>query len=367
MDNNYPRLLHALQEQMRQEERDGYTFIVKRIPDSEAEGELDPRVYQVNLETMAKFKEMGDAPFAVDDTGALVQAMRKFFGWQNDDVTGGIILTERRIVEGSEAQIPVRIYRPPVEGARPAIVFFHGGGFAAGSVDVVENPCKCLALHADAVVISVDYRLAPEHPYPAGVTDCYDVVRWAVEHSEELGIAPGQLAVAGDSAGGNLAAVCALKDRDAGSGMIAFQALLYPSVNMGLLPVEDMIWSLDAYDIRNHDEMIRGMVQGMRSEGDNPLLKLYLQGRAEPSDPYVAPLLGELQGLPETLIITAQYDFLKVENEAYARKLAHSGVPTTLIQYNGTDHAFMDKSGLYPQAEDCMVEIARRFRASLGT
>lgn len=367
MEDQYRRLMAALEEKAVAEQRDGYTFVKKPIPDSDEAGRLDPRVYEVQRAMAERFAKQapGDNPFRVDpeDLVGSAQKMRAFMGWDNRDVTGGAVRTELREIEGTEGSIPVRIYTPPGQARRPAVVFFHGGGFIGGTPEVVENPCKSLALHADAVVVSVDYRLAPEHPFPAGLNDCFDAVRWVSGHADELGVDPGRIAVAGDSAGGNLAAVCALRDRDEGTNLIRYQALIYPTVNMGAVATDDFRWSPDEYDIRDHRELILGGLQGMRSEGPNPFLFMYLQGKAEPGNPYVAPLLADLRGLPKTLIVTAEYDYLRIEDEAYARKLARAGVETVLVQYNGTDHAFIDKLGLYPQSEDCMKEIAKGVRA----
>ncbi|RED41832.1 alpha/beta hydrolase [Paenibacillus sp. VMFN-D1] len=358
---SYSELVRQLQEKAVQVERDGYTFITKPIPDSSVGGELDPRVYLVQKQTTERMKQSG--PFQMpEDPLEFAKLLRGLMGWDNDDVTDGKVSTESRIIEGTEAAIPIRIYTPQGAKLRPAIVFFHGGGFIGGSVDVVENPCKCLALHADAVVVSVDYRLAPECPYPAGITDSFDAVRWVYEHADELQVNRSCIATAGDSAGGNLAAVCAMMDRDQRLGMIKYQVLIYPTVNRGAIETEDFKWSIDQYDIRNHHEYILPGINGMRS---GKISDIYLQGMTDITDPYVSPLLGDLRGLPAALIVAAEYDYLRIENEAYARKLARSGVDVTLVQYKGTDHAFMDKLGLYPQAEDCLIEAAKGFKHAL--
>jgi acetyl esterase/lipase len=360
---NYEQLLAALRARARTEQRDGYEWIVKPIPDSEEGwGELDPRVLEVHKETAARMKGQ-QPPEIPEDPVEFAKMMRRMMGWENRDVTGGAVATECREIEGSETNIPVRIYTPPVDGKRPAVVFFHGGGFIGGSLKTVENPCKCLAYHAGAVVVSVDYRLAPEHPYPAGLTDCFDAVRWVHDHADELGVDPASIAVAGDSAGGNLATVCAMIDRDRKLGLIKYQALIYPSVNMAGAEEEGHRWSPEAYEIRNHREYIEQILGFVGADHGRPKLhELYLQGRIDVTHPHVSPLLADLHGMPETLIITGEFDFLRLENEAYARKLARSGVKTTVIRYNGVDHAFMDKIGQYPQAEDCMTEIALRVR-----
>ncbi|MBJ7996974.1 alpha/beta hydrolase [Bacillus mycoides] len=359
---SYVNLVSKLSEEIQAVKKRGFDFIVKPIPGSDAIGELDPRVLQVTLQTAEKMAVMENQPFDPSDTIGFVTGMRAMMGWNNNDVTRSQVETTYKTIDGTNGPIPLRIYTPSNEGVLPAVVFIHGGGFIGGSVDVVENPCKALAEKAGAVVISVDYRLAPEHPYPAGLTDCFESLIWVYEHAEEIRVNPQQIAISGDSAGGNLSTVCALMDREKGTEMIKFQALIYPSVNMGGVQTEDFNWSLDQYEIRNHAEIITPLVTAL-GESSRVLFQIYLQNNAEITDPHVSPLLSDqLSGMPATLIATAEFDYLKVECEAYAAKLARSGVPTKLIQYNGTDHAFMDKIGLYPQAEDLMNEIAKEIK-----
>lgn len=359
---SYVNLVSKLSEEIPTVKKSGFDYIAKPIPDSGAIGELDPRVLQVTLQSAEKMASMTSQSLDPSDLTGFVKGMREMMGWNNDDVTKTKVETTYKTIDGTNGHISLRIYTPANEGILPAVVFFHGGGFMGGSVDVVENPCKALAEKAGAIVVSVDYRLAPEYPFPAGLTDCFDTVKWVYEHAEEIRVNPKQIAVSGDSAGGNLATVCALMDHEKGTGMIQFQALIYPTVNMSSVQTEDFSWSLDQYEIRNHSELIIPMLQGMAGSGEL-LFQLYLQNKAEITDSHISPLLSDqLSGMPPTLIAIAEFDYLKVECEAYAAKLARSGVPTKFIQYNGTDHAFMDKIGLYPQAEDLMNEIAKEIK-----
>ncbi|MEH7462231.1 alpha/beta hydrolase [Bacillus thuringiensis] len=359
---SYMNLVSKLSEDVQTVQKRGFDFIAKPIPDSDATCELDPRVLQVTLQAAEKMAETENEPFDPSNMTGFVTGMRAMMGWNNDDVTKSKVETTHKTIDGTNGPIPLRIYTPANEGILPAVVFFHGGGFIGGSVDVVENPCKSLAEKAGAVVISVDYRLAPEHAYPAGLTDCFEAVTWVYEHAEEIRVNPQQIAVSGDSAGGNLATVCALMDIEKGTDMIKFQALIYPTVNMAGVQTEDFNWSIDQYEIRNYSELITPMITGLAESGEL-FFQLYLQNKAEITDPRVSPLLSDQLGsMPPTLIATAEFDYLKVECEAYAAKLVRSGVPTKLIQYNGTDHAFMDKIGLYPQAEDLMNEIAKEMK-----
>jgi len=322
--------------------------IIKPIPDSDVSGDLDPRVLAVIKGYAA----------AESETSFDLASARASMGWPNWDVTTTDITTEHVTIPSPDGDIPARLYRPRSEGSLPAIVFFHGGGFFGGTLDTVENPCKLLAEKANALVVSVDYRLAPEHPFPAGLNDCFRAVEWVYEQADELNVRNDRIAVAGDSAGGNLATACCLLDRAKRLNRISYQALVYPVVNLGSIPTDDYEWKLGDYEIKHHHDLIRGVVMAL-GDSDGLLNHVYLQGKAELTDPLVSPLFAEdVAGLPPALIITAEYDYLRLEGEAYARKLARAGVTTRLIQYRGMDHAFMDKLGDFPQAEDCMTEIA---------
>lgn len=327
---------------------DGVETIIKPIPDTDVTGDLDPRVLAVIKGYAASEPE----------TSFDLASARASMGWPNRDVTTMDITTDHVMIPSADGDIPARLYRPRTEETLPAILFFHGGGFFGGTLDTVENPCKLLAEKANALVVSVDYRLAPEHPFPAGLNDCYRALEWVHERADELGVSRDDIAVAGDSAGGNLATACCLLDRSNETNMIRFQALIYPVVNLGSIPTDDYEWALDRYEIKHHHDLIRGVVMAL-GDSEDLLNQIYLQGKAELTDPLVSPLFADdVNGLPPALIITAEYDYLRLEGEAYARKLARDGVPTRLIQYRGMDHAFMDKLGDYPQAEDCMIEIA---------
>jgi acetyl esterase/lipase len=368
--SEYGKLLSLLKTRTSTIEGKGLTIEIKPIPDSDLQGDLDPRVLKVigDQKSEPLFPEQSLSGHF--DLKALdIAKIRASMGWPNTDVTGGGIHKEERTIRGTDRHIPITIYSHRTRATVPVVVFFHGGAFMGGSVKAVENPCKALAKKAGAVVVSVDYRLAPEHPFPAGLTDCFDTVSWVHGHAQELTIDPGRLVVAGDSAGGNLSAACAIMDRDRKSGMIALQALIYPTVDLVLKPCEEYVWDLSEYSICNNHELIEGMIMALRADA-GLLHKVYLQGD-DPADPLVSPLyVTDATGLVPTLILTAEYDALRLEAEAFARKLTRASVRTRVIRYCGMDHAFMDKIGLYPQAEDCMEEIAaevRRLKSQGGT
>ncbi|AFS71902.1 alpha/beta hydrolase [Exiguobacterium antarcticum] len=350
MAQDYNKLVDLLATDMTSELQDGVQVVIKPVPDRKERGVLDPRVLAVTLKQQQEHLAES-VPFSLE-------AARAGMGWVNTDLTTTVITTEEVLIPSVAQPILARIYRPQSTELLPAVVYFHGGGFFGGTLEPVEHPCRLLAERANVVVISVDYRLAPEHPFPAGLNDCFTAVTWVYEQAEELGINRTQLAVAGDSAGGNLATVCALLDREQQTQMIQYQVLLYPVVNLAALPTDDFEWRLDDYDINENQEIVQGIVTALE-DSDGLLNRLYLQGTTDVQDPHVSPLFSDkLAGLPEALIITAEYDYLRLEGEAYGRKLARAGVKTKRIQYNGMDHAFIEKLGQYPQAEDCITEIA---------
>ncbi|MGA9467541.1 MAG: alpha/beta hydrolase [Exiguobacterium marinum] len=350
MESDYEHLVQHLQQDQYRTYANHLETIIKPIPDSDRTGDLDPCVFET-LTTNHSSDDEQDVAFNLE-------AARAGMGWPNQDQTTTEIETESLLIPSEDGDIPVRLYRPHQTEAVPAILFFHGGGFFGGTLETVENPCKLLAERANAVVISVDYRLAPEHPFPTGLDDCYHAFEWVYDNASELNILKDRIGVAGDSAGGNLATACCLMEQERGEGRICYQALVYPVVNLGSIPKDDFEWTLDAYDISNHHDLIRGVVLAL-ADTDSFFNDLYLQGKTDVTHPLVSPLFADdVSGLPPTLIVTAEYDYLRLEGEAYARKLARASVPTRLIQYRGMDHAFMDKLGDYPQAEDCMNEIA---------
>jgi acetyl esterase len=341
-----------MKERFEMKEEKGLNIIIKGIPDSDTSGDLDPRVYELLVQ-----QQQNKPPIDIDISQLPIETIRSFMGFDNIDVTVEEIETTYKSIEGRNGEIPVRIYSPLKGQLMPAIVFFHGGAFFGGSLKAVENFCKCLAEKAKAVVVSVDYRLAPENKFPKGFHDCYDSVKWVYEHANEFNINPEQIAVSGDSAGGNLSAACALMDRDFGTNMIKLQALIYPTVILSREPNEYFTWDLNEYNIQKNHELIKSTITGLLELHD--VSKIYTENEEDIKNPYVSPLLAsDLNNLPETLIITAEYDYLRLEGEAYARRLSQAGVKVNTIRYNGIDHAFIDKIGIFPQAEDCAEEIA---------
>ena len=230
------------------------------------------------------------------------------------------------LIASAENDIPIRVYRP--EG-RPdgCFLFFHGGGFVGGNLDTHDHVCRDICLGANCVVIATDYRLAPEHPFPSALDDCDAVLSWVVSHAGDLGIGEPKIVVGGDSAGGNLATVLVARSRERPYQGIRGQVLIYPITDSPQLSRPSYIENGTGYGLSGDD-----MMRFWRDYA----------GRADASHPDIAPLRSDnLAGLPDTLVITAEFDPLLDEGEEYARRLMEAGVRTTLTRYDGAIHGFV--------------------------
>ena len=247
--------------------------------------------------------------------------------------------------DGGEG-VPCRLYDPRNEHGAPVVVFLHGGGWSTGGLDTHDGVCRRLADQSGCAVLSVEYRLAPEHPYPAAITDVELVVAWLRDGgSVDHGIDPSRLAVAGDSAGGHLAALTARRARDAGTPL-AFQLLVYPVIDPAMNYPDLGDYGLDAH-----------------------AMTFYWDAFAPPgvnrAHPDLAPLAADLAGLPPALVITAEYDVLRDEGETYGTALAAAGVPAVTTRYLGVNHGFFRKLALYDAAAVAVDSAAAALRAAL--
>jgi acetyl esterase len=232
-----------------------------------------------------------------------------------------------RTIPGPGGEIPVRVYRPEGDAPKPAIVYYHGGGWVIGSLDTHDGGCRAFANAADAVVISVDYRLAPEHPFPAPVDDAVAALAWVHDHAGELGVDPTRVAVAGDSAGGNLAAVVAQVSRDEGGPPVCFQLLIYP--------VTDYV-----FDDASMNENAEGYF--LTRDAMKWFYSHYLTDPAEGENPRVSPQRApDLSGLAPAFVITAEFDPLRDQGVAYAAAMAAAGTQVDGQTYDGMFHGFL--------------------------
>ena len=250
---------------------------------------------------------------------------------------------ENRSVPGPEGDIPVRIYTPSGDGPFPIVVFYHGGGWVIGNLETVDRPCRALANAAGAVVVSVDYRLAPEHRYPAAFDDSYAATVWVAEHAAELGGDAARLCVAGDSAGGNLAAAVSLAARDRKGPAIAAQLLAYPVV--------DFDFSTPSYDENKEGYLLtRGAMQWFWAH--------YLGAMELGPDPFICPARATgLSGLPPAYVATCEFDPLRDEGEAYAQRLTDAGVPVVAKRFDGMVHGFLWTLGATPVGGSIITDL----------
>jgi acetyl esterase len=259
---------------------------------------------------------------------------------------------ENRTLPGPAGEIPVRIYKPEARGPLPALVFFHGGGFVLCNLDTHDNVCRSLANQAGCAVVSVDYRLAPEHRYPAAAEDCYAVTRWVAQHGAEIGVDTSRIAVGGDSAGGNLSAVVSQMARDRRGPALRFQLLIYP--------VTDARFDTPSY--RENAEGYFLTTNMMRW-----FWRQYLKDPAEGGDAYASPLRAkDLSGLPPGLCITAEFDPLRDEGEAYAAKLREAGVACPAHRYDGMFHGFFGMGAILDKAKQAVSESAQALKRALA-
>lgn len=254
-------------------------------------------------------------------------------------------------VAGPAGPLAVRVYRPAADRPLPVLIYFYGGGWTLGNLETCDAVCRRLANSTPCLVVSASYRLAPENPFPAAVHDCYAAAKEIVERAQAYGGDPARVAVGGDSAGGNLAAVVALMARDAGGPELAAQLLVYPNTD-SLAETASMAENDDAVFF-NHRS-----VAWYRSH--------YLADPADAANPLVSPLRAEdLSGLPPALVITAEFDPLRDEGEEYAKRLADSGVPARISRYDGMIHGFFSMSGILDAGGQALAEAAEFLGSTL--
>ena len=258
------------------------------------------------------------------------------------------------LADGPHGPIPLRVYRPHgvADSVRlPGLVYFHGGGWVIGDLDTHDVLCRCLTAEANVTTVAVDYRLAPEHKFPAAVDDAWAATRWVAKDADQLGIDARKLAVGGDSAGGNLAAVVALLARDAGAPAISFQVLMYAVTDLGA-------------EAKSYSDFADGYMltrDGMRWFSDH-----YLKAKSEATDWRASPLRApSLAGLPPALVITAGFDPLRDEGEAYAQRLREAGVRADYICYGGMLHGFVPMGRLLDTGNRAVSHIAASLREAL--
>lgn len=252
---------------------------------------------------------------------------------------------ENRFIQGLTAELPVRVYRPDVEGALPALVAFHGGCWIVGNIDLADRPFRAIANATGSVVVAVNYQKAPEHPFPVPLDDCFAGWAWTVEHAGELGIDPTRIGVVGDSAGGNLAAAVCLRAQAERMPGPAVQVLIYPAVD----------WAMDTPSARDMSEGYGLTTADMAWSWEQYVPDARLRG-----EPYVSPLRARsLAGLPPAVVVTAGFDVLRDEGVAYADRLLADGVPVHHHHYPGTIHGFLWMMDAIDECSEMLNDVAK--------
>lgn len=297
---------------------------------------LDPRLVPI--------LEMLNAE-VIDRTGTAAERRGKIAARRAARPTGPSVLSGPGGLDVCDVDadgVPVRVYRPG-PGRLPVLLYMHGGGWWQGDLDDADPSCRRRAADLGVVVVSVDYRLAPENPFPAGLDDCWTVACWLVASAEDLGIDPSRVAIAGGSAGGNLAAALALRARDESGPSFVAQVLEVPGMDLRMKGA-----SMDEF----------GEGYGFTLADLQECVRFYVGEAGDPTHPLVSPLFAELHDLPPALVTTCEFDPMRDSGEEFAAKLAQAGVPTTLRRWDGIGHGCAELDALLP-------DIAAAYRKEL--
>ena len=307
---------------------------------------VDPQV-QVLLDAMAAQADVKLHEMTPVEARAMFEAMRV----APPELPELAAVTDGKVTSPEGHVVPIRTYLPVDVERPPVCVYFHGGGWVIGSIESHDAPCREIAARSGCAVVSVEYRLSPETPYPGPLDDCVAVTEWVAANGAELGVDGSRLVVAGDSAGGNLAAAVTLVARERGGPEIAGQVLVYPATDHG-------------YGTQSSIDNAEGYFLTM--DAMHWFTGHYLAGDlSKVSDPLASPLRAtDHTGLPPALVITAEFDPLRDEGEAYGKKLQAAGVPTTIHRYDGQIHGFLGLYAMLDGGRAALDEIADSVRSA---
>jgi len=261
---------------------------------------------------------------------------------------------EDRTIPSADGDNPIRIYTPAGTPPFGVLVYFHGGGWVLGNIAMTDQPCRLLANSSGCMVVSAEYRPAPEYKFPAGPEDCYSATKWVAENARSLNADPARIAVGGTSAGATLAAAVALMARDRGSPRIAYQLLVYPATTSELTSASHHQFADDSYYVLSRADM-------------EWFWGHYLGREEDRKNPYACPAYANsLRGLPPAFVITAEFDPLRDEGEGYAARLSAEGVSTIMKRYDGVTHGFFGMPTLLEKARMAIQEAAAALRTAIG-
>jgi acetyl esterase/lipase len=356
MDNGrqYERILvDKIEAGARTIEEGGLTIECRPVPDDSRDHALDPRVVE-----LFRRRKSGEFP---TPKGNDIMSMRTRPNKESHQIDSGRV-TERVVqMDFPDRSLQLFLFEPHFyEGGKPALVYLHGGGFSVGNIGQFRNALRLLADVSGCIVAYPEYRLAPETPFPGAVLDCNDTVEWLTSHADELDIDSSRFALAGDSAGGSLANAVTILQRD--TGRIKLIVEMYPLVDAGPVPPE---WSHDMYPcLPEQQEAAMSRTDRIKNASQG-LPGLYYQGKtALGFDPLIsATYYSRLCEFPRTVVVASEFDFLRYQDEAFARKLAEEGVSVRCIRYLGCDHGFFETCGVMPQVEDLVNVMAGELNA----
>lgn len=349
MNHTYEELTARLQENAAHSKKGRLSIINKEIPFQEGSHGLDPRVKQIlTNEDDSNIRR----PLEIDD----LEITRKRVEVNNKDLSSGIGSETTKVIL-EDREIPLEIYNRTRE-EKPVLIYLHGGGFFEKDTDVMENICKFLEQEADAVVVGVDYRLAPENPYQDGLNDCLEAVRYIYENPEIFHVDVDQMGLVGDSVGGNLA--LGVHQLSLGEKWnIRYVGMFCPLVDLS--EVSRNTWDVNHYEMSEDVELIRQELVTMK-DSLVFIQSLYLTNLKDVYLPLVSPLLRkDKTTLPPTTMVTAEFDFLRIQGEEFSTQQLEAGVPVRHFEYKGMEHAFVRKLGYYPQAADAIKEVSSHF------
>lgn len=331
---------------------------MKPIPDKDESGILDPRFYK-KIKSLASLTQLvPDKYLRVNPNKQIIEGLKKGFDLKKSkSITSKELRVDQISIRGKDNNLlPLRIYHPLLrQDKSPILYYIHGGGFFSGNLDVCDETLRFIAEKYNILVFSIDYRLAPRNAYPKGHEDCYEGLKWVVEHADRYEGDVNCVFVAGDSAGGNLAHYCVVKDIEEKKYSIKGQFLIYPTLNLSGVQDDNVTWDISKYEINSKQKAAVNLSIQLIKNGGVEIMNSVL--KLDTESIYTTPYLYDGHELPPTTISVGEFDYLKVENLAYASKLHKSGVSVNLIIYKGLGHGFFDYIGYFPQSEDLASEI----------
>ncbi|PYZ92637.1 hypothetical protein CR194_13290 [Salipaludibacillus keqinensis] len=349
MDYTHEELTARLKENVTYSKKGRVIITNKKIPFQEESRGLDPRVKRfLTHEADPNVRR----PLEIDD----LETTRNRVEVNNKDLSKGIRSEEKQIFS-EDHEITLGIYNQTKE-KKPVLVYLHGGGFFERDIDVMENLCKFLAQEANAVVVGVEYRLAPEYPYQDGLNDCLETVQYIYKNARKFNVDADKIGLVGDSVGGNLALGVHHLSKEK-PWNICYIGMLCPLVDLSDISRDN--WNIKHYDMSKDSDLIRQELVTMK---DSLIFiqTLYLTDLEDVLLPLVSPLLRrDKTDLPPITLTTAEFDFLRIQGEEFSAQAIDAGIPVRHIKYKGMDHAFVRKLGYYPQAADAIKEVSNHF------